>query len=129
MATSRGVEGSKKWFGSVSSEASKHSNCPVVLVPPGGNFGEIRNILYPLKSKLEGMDSIMWILEKVHPDLHLVHFDKDVIHSPMIKEILGEHTSILDSKNPWRVVYANDECDAVEQCIADYIQKKELQNV
>jgi len=128
MATSRGLHGTKKWFGSVSQNVARNAECPVILLPPGEVFEFSKNVLYPLKERMEGFDSLEWLFEKIEPTLHLVHFDTEEIHSPMIKEMMGEHSDLLSPENPWNVLYENKKCDEgqLEVCLADYINEKEI---
>ena len=128
MPTSRGLHGSKKWFGSVSKEVVENSECPVILLPPGDEFEGARNVLYPLKEEMKGFDSIEWFLDEMSPTLHVVHFDTNDQHSPMIQEMLGQHSNLLSSDNDWNVIYENQKCqrDQLLTCISNYINEKEI---
>ena len=51
----------EKVFGSISSDVSKHAQCPVLLVPQGAKFEAYRNIVYA--SDFEKIDSV--VMDKI----------------------------------------------------------------
>ena len=128
MATSRGLHGSKKWFGSVSKDVASNASCPVILLPPATEYEATQKVLYPLKSKMKGFTSIRWMLEDLNPELHIVHFDTSGIRSPMIQELLGDHTDLISDENPWNVIYNNSRCTQEEltRCLSDYINAHDI---
>lgn len=128
MATSRGLHGSKKWFGSVSKSVAQNASCPVILLPPGDVHESTKKVLYPLKSRMKGFSSIRWLLEELDPELHLVHFNTSGMRSPMIQEILGDHTDLISDDNDWKVTYQNSNCEPEEltKCLSEYINAHDI---
>jgi len=126
MATSRGEGGSNKWFGSVSTQISKNADCPVLLIPPKTSKKKTTEVLYPLKTKIKNLENINWLFQLLNPTIHLIHFDTTEIHSPMIKEMLGEKSPLLDSENPLRITYESNKCDDIDECIREYIKENDI---
>jgi nucleotide-binding universal stress UspA family protein/glutaredoxin len=126
MGTSGAGEGIKKWLGSVSTKVSSKSKCPVLFIPPNATFTEINQVMYPLKEKMRNFDDIAWFLESIKPKLHVVHFDTNELHSPMIKEMLGKKSTILGSDNSWEVKYQSAQYDDVEDGIKKYITEESI---
>ena len=126
MGTTGSTENLKNWFGSVSTKVSKESKSPVLLIPPEFSYTEIEAILYPLKKEIRDFDHISWFLESLNPQLHLVHFDKDDQHSPLMRELLGKKADLLKSSSQWDVKYISTTANNVEEGIKNYTKENNI---
>lgn len=121
MGTSGAGEGIKRWFGSVSSRVSNEASCPVLFIPPEARYKDLQGILYPVKDTIRQFDQVSWLLSILDADLHMVHFDTNEIHSPLMRQVFGDNSSLISSKNPWHVIYKSRKCEQIDEGIKTYI--------
>lgn len=125
-----GVEGTNRkaypLLGSVSKRAINFSKAPVLLIPSSTKKFSLSNILYPAKKRIKKINHVKWLIEKLHPKIHILHFQKDEPHGPMIQELLPREQNLLSEESSIEMRYINDRTLDIASSILNYINEQNI---
>lgn len=93
MGTSGKSNLASQILGSVSLELSRSAHCPVLLIPPGAQYGGFRNVLYTSNFESNDPEKVKQVVafaKKFDAQLHFVHVGKVQEHGEKLERALFE---------------------------------------